>query len=76
MLPKRLIKIDKYFLLLSLVLAVLSVLIIYTLQGIFTSLNTSSEPDDELVGSFPLVDDNIDKIYQKEISRKIESLDL
>jgi len=75
MLTKTLAKIDRYYPILAVVVIGLTVLIIFTLRGIFTAFNTASEFDPELGGTTLKIDKaSLDEVYQKVINRKVPVL--
>ncbi len=75
MLTKTLAKIDRYYPILVAVVIGLTVLIIFTLRGIFTALNTASEFDPDLGATTLKIDKTtLDDVYGKIKNRKVPVL--
>jgi hypothetical protein len=75
MLTKTLAKIDRYYPILAVVVVGLTILIIFTLKGIFTAINTASEFDPELGASTLKIDKAaLDDVYDKITNRKVPAL--
>lgn len=75
MLTKTLAKIDRYYPILVVVVIGLTVLMIFTLRGIFTAFNTANEFDPELGASTLKIDKSaLDEAYEKIINRKVPVL--
>lgn len=75
MLTKTLAKIDRYYPILAVVVIGLTVLLIFTLRGIFLALNTASQFDTEQVeASLKVKKEKLDALYQKVKERKVPAL--
>ncbi len=70
-------KIDRFYIILAIVMLFMSFLVVITFRGIFSSLDTAREVDEELLDSLtPKLDKvSLDKA-QELIDRKGETLDL
>jgi hypothetical protein len=75
MLTKTLAKIDRYYPILGVVAIGLIVLMVFTLKGIFTALNTASEFDPDLGATTLKIDKaSLDDVYEKVKGRKVPVL--
>ncbi|KKU12351.1 MAG: hypothetical protein UX19_C0002G0058 [Candidatus Woesebacteria bacterium GW2011_GWA1_45_8] len=71
MLTKTLAKIDRYYPILVAVIVGLTILIIFSLRGIFTALNTASEFDPDLVAPSVKVEKaRLDSVFDKIKNQK------
>ena len=69
---KRLSKIDRYYPILAIVVVGLTILLIFTFNGIFRALNTASEFDPNLANPSSKVDKTkLDEVYEKIKNRNI-----
>jgi len=75
MLTKTLAKIDRYYPILVVVVIGLTVLMIFTLRGLFTAFNTANEFDPQLGASTLKIDKKtLDETFDKIKNRKVPVL--
>lgn len=77
MLKIPLVKIDRFYLFLAATLLLLSVLLIFTLRGVFSAINIASKIDEEVIGPEVRVNmTKLDEAYGLVKNKEIVSLDL
>lgn len=75
--PKPLIAIDRFYIFLILVLFILSILLIFTLRGIFSTIRIATEIDEQLVPpEIGININNLNKAYDAVFNKENVSLDL
>jgi hypothetical protein len=73
---KTLEKINKFYLLLSLILISLTILTTFTLKNIFTAINTAEELDSELViQNLSINGENLDKAIKTAFDRQYQGFE-
>ncbi len=77
MLTINLRKIERFYFIFAITFCLLAILVIFTLKGIFSSIITTLELNEEEIKSIPLVNEfDLNKAYDETINKKIEPLDL
>lgn len=69
-------KIDRFYLILAVIVLVLGGLIFITLRGILSAMNTTSEVDEDAVVEYGIDQQKLDDAYDLILEKNIEPLDL
>lgn len=76
MLTKILGKIDRFYLILAVVVLVLGGLIVITLSGVLSAISTTDEVDEGAVVEYGIDQQKLDEAYDLILEKSIEPLDL